>query len=163
MVPGSNPGRSTIKRETPKTLIFAHYLTFPIMLNVFPEYNTVRGLITASWVLLIVTLIISLIVVGVEITGPAVTAYGPVAALVLLMLGFPIISIIPTALAVVFLPRIGRTLDEAVTNRDPEKIEKARKRLLTWGTIALIFSYIIPGALLILAYIKAEEITRKIQ
>jgi len=80
------------------------------MLSIFPEYNTVRGLITASWILLIVTLVISLIMVGLEITGPAVEAYGPIAAIALLILGFPLISIIPTALAVVFLPRVGKTL-----------------------------------------------------
>ncbi|NPB00170.1 MAG: hypothetical protein GXO10_02240, partial [Crenarchaeota archaeon] len=130
------------------------------MSNILPEYNTVRGLITASWVLLMIALIISLIMVGAEITAPAVEAYGPIAAIIFLVLGFPLVSIIPTALAVVFLPRVGKLLDEAVANKDPEKIEKARKRILAWGVIALIFSYVIPGALLILAYIKAEEITR---
>ncbi|NPA70672.1 MAG: hypothetical protein GXO26_07670 [Crenarchaeota archaeon] len=126
-----------------------------------PEHNTVRGLLKAAWIILIALLVFSLLTICIELSSISIMWYG-INIILLPFILFTPISIIPTILAVVFLPRIGRSFDEAVESQDPELLEKARSRILTWSIITLIFSYLIPGAILLAAYIKAEEITKKL-
>ncbi len=127
-----------------------------------PEYNTVRSLLSVTRILLIIVLVLTIITILGEAGYIVVATFGVDVVFVPFILIFVAISLIPTILALVYVSKTRRILDQAIEQRNPDLVEEARKNMLIWGIVTLIFSWIVPGILLLIAYFKAEEITEKL-
>ncbi len=139
---------------------------------IVPEYNTVETLIRSAQVILIVVaviLTISAITLLILYMDIAVSIYSisarymvylPLPALI--SIPFLVISVIISIVATIGLSRIVDRMRNCIANTDVVGFEFARRDLLIWCVLTLIFSLFVPGIILLIAYLKGENVTREI-